>query len=450
MIESRESSSPIVTRAVAAGLAGKSFTAYEFKRFEKIALEILGYLPMGLSKWIIPRFQSINALDPEAIRQLRLSQIIEYRLNDYADLPLPVDSMIIGAAMGGTSAHLALATRSLFLPEAFVLTLKGGSPDGDVEKYFNLGFAESMALSENNPEIIAIQHYDPVHDGWLTRSVHHLRLKLLQLPQAYQDYIRKNLKPGGEIIHLDCQAAWLRYRLGPRNIFQVGGWGGIPPEEFIEGSARLDQYCRENGLMYSKWKLSGLPLEVGPESEWGSEESLSVALNDFARENGYRYYHFCLPSPNDYSLLALMAFSRLYEKAGVQPRGIFVGMFSQFDPAWTLMSHHLPVWLIFNTGDSCEVLQRILQEIPASLPVYLSLLATFSITPDMAAWEEWLETLKGRKVIQVGARKSHYPCDTRALIHWQNDYHALSTKIGEIQSRISAQELSELTAQINR
>ncbi len=145
-----------------------------------------------------------------------------------------------------------------FLPQAFVVSLKRGSYTGDVNEYLHRSLDTALRIAENNPGLMTIQHYDPVHDGWMTRFINHLRFKLLDLPPAYAEFIRSNLEPGGAVVYLDSGASWLRYRLGPRSVFQVGGWGGISPEEFLEGSERIRDLCTPSRVEIHGLETKGL------------------------------------------------------------------------------------------------------------------------------------------------------------------------------------------------
>jgi hypothetical protein len=49
-LESPESSSPIVTRAVAAGLQGRYSETYQFPAWQKFALGLLGSLPQAVAR----------------------------------------------------------------------------------------------------------------------------------------------------------------------------------------------------------------------------------------------------------------------------------------------------------------------------------------------------------------------------------------------------------------
>jgi hypothetical protein len=265
---------------------------------------------------------------------------------------------------------------------------------------------------------MTIQHYDPIHDGWMTRFVNHLRFKLLDLPPAYAEFIKSRLEPGGVVVYLEGGASWLRYRVGPRSVFQVGGWGGISAEEFLEGSDRIRIYAQKAGLKSINWKLNDYLLERGPESEWGSEPGLDTALEAFCKREGYRFVRISLPHPNDFSRLAFVAAQRLLEKEGRQPAGVIVEMFSQFDSNAARQAGLLPLWLIFNTNDSLEYLKEMSGQFPPGRPVFFSPLATFSLPPDRVPFDDWAAALDRFSWINIGTRRNHYPADARALVKW--------------------------------
>jgi len=158
--------------------------------------------------------------------------------------------------------------------------------------------------------------------------------------------------------YLDSGASWLRYRLGPRSIFQIGGWGGISPEEFLDGSERIRVFARRAGLKTMDWKLKEYPLESGPESEWGSEPGLGESLEAFCRSEGFRFIRIRLPHPNDFPRLAFASAKLLLEKEGRSPAGVLVEMFSQFDTTAAWQAGLLPLWLVYNTLDSLDFLKE--------------------------------------------------------------------------------------------
>ena len=446
-IESTESSSPIVTRAVAAGLSSQYCDNYEFPGWQKAFLTGLGALPQSVARFAISRFQSISGLPPQVMDDFSMDNLVRERLGDYAQLTGTFPAITVGAALGGATTYLSLALGGPFLPQAFVVTLKHGSMSGDVNEYLNRSLDTALRIANENSGLMTIQHYDPVHDGWLTRFVNHLRFKLLDLPSAYIEFIKSRLEPGGAVVYLEGGATWLRYRVGPRSVFQVGGWGGVSAEEFLESSDRLRVYARRAGLKYTDWELKGYPLERGPESEWGSEPGLGEALESFCRSEGYRFVRIPLPHPNDFSKLAFTAAQKLLDKQGHAPSGVLVEMFSQFDANAARQGGLLPLWLVFNTDDSLEYLKEMRVWFPVGKPIFFSPLSTFSLTPDLVPFTAWNSALEGSDWINVGARSSHYPADARALVKWVEPLRKwVEENRQPIQGLLTAEDLAELAS----
>jgi len=445
--ESQESSSPIITRAVAAGLRGLPTDNYSFPNWQRALLSTLGTLPQYIGRLAISNFQSFSGLDPASLVKFSIDNLIQTRLMDYSQLPGKYPAVVIGAGMGGAATYLSIALNAPFLPQAFVLTLKKGSKNGDAREYLNRSIDAALEIAENDPRLFTIQHFDPIHDGWLTRYVNHLRFKLVQLPDAYSDFIRRHVQPHGAVVFLEGKAQWLRYRVGERSVFQIGGWGDIQPEEFINGSERITAYAKQAGLKSAHWGLNQnkWPLEIGPESEWGSEPGLADALEFFCNQEGFRFIKITLAHPNDCARLAFAAAKKLLQNEGREPAGTLIECFSQFDSNTAMQTGLLPLWLIFNTTDSVKFLKEMSSAFPLNKPIFFSPLSTFSITPDMAAWHDW-ENAIGKDFINIGARKSHYPSDTSALLHWASPLHAWAKQnIRPLVARLTADELLELT-----
>jgi hypothetical protein len=446
-LESPESSSPIVTRSVAAGLQNQYFEPYQFAGWQRTALRLLGKLPQGVGRATISRFESYSGLSPAAVAGLSVDSLVAERIQDYRELNGLFRAITLGSALGGASAHLSLATGGPFLPQAFVLTLRGGAKDGDIGTYFQHSSGLAKQIVHNNPGIMTIQHYDPIHDEWMTRYVNHLRIKLLELPPAYARFIERNLAPDGVVYYLDCAVNWLRYRIAEHSVFQVGGWGDISAQEFIEGSERIEKYCRQIGLQTSRWQLAGYPLETGPESEWGVEPGLGEAVQAFCERKGIRFAPIRLPDPHSFSRLAFRAQRFLLSKAGRQPGGTLIEMFSQFDPTAVKRGNLLPLWLVFNTLDSLDFLKSMTSEFPADRPVFFSPLATFTQTPDLAPWAGWESALQPFDWLNVGARPDHYPADASALVNWTSPLRAwVEQRADVLETTITADELLHLAA----
>jgi hypothetical protein len=420
LLESRESSSPILTRAINAALNSEYSDNYHFSLIDKYLLKAIGYFPQTFAQWLIPRVQSPHALDESIFENLKMDDLISERLSDYKNLQGKSPAICVGVGMGGATGHLAVSLNAPFLPQAFVLTLKKGSYDGDIQIYYDRSRQIAKKITDRHPEVVSIQHFDPIHDGWLTRSVNHLRLKLVDLPDAYKQFIKHNLVSGGEIVYLEGKVKWLQYHIGERNYFQVGGWGGLTDIEYIESSSRVQEFKKINKLSEKEWQIPGFELIQGYESEWGSQPGLDIALELFCKKEGFRFTRISFLNPHNFSKLAFEAQKLLYHKNNIIQSGVLVEMFSQYDLTAVIKAGLLPLWLIFNTSDSLDFLKTMIAEFPVEKPVFFSPLSTFSFTPDIVPFKEWDNALVKKEWINIGSRKSHYPSDTTALVNWSD------------------------------
>ena len=439
LLESQESSSPIITRAVASRLINQPFSVYQFSGLQKLGLRLIGYFPPAVAEWIIPRANKINALNTNDLIRLETLDLINGRLRDYLNCDKKYPAISVGVGLGGATAHIALAMGGPFLPQAFVLTIKNGTINGNVEEYFQQSKNIAKSITDRNPDLMSIQHYDPVHDGWLVKRVNHLRLKLIDLPDKYKGFIRNHLQPDGSVVYLEGRAKWKQFRTGSKNMFQVGGWGDISPDEYIYGSTRLESFAKQEKLKNFYWRLNDFPLENGYESEWGSEPGLGEALEEFCNQEGFQFIKISYEEPNDFSRLAYFAKTEILKRANLDPDGVVVEMFSQFDTTIVEGSALIPLWTIFNTKDSLKFLESMVKYFPKHKPVFFSGLSTFSRTPDMAEWEDWQNILKDFKVINIGSRKTHFPADTHALMDWR-------IKLEDMQNKFTPLEINSLPA----
>ena len=426
-LESAESASPVITRLLGSYLAGNDARVVEFKAWEKAGLWLLNNLPLGLARTAVRwRFRA-TALDPKDALQINTQDLVTARLGDYAELRgSRYPAVVTGAAMGGASAHLAAVLGVPFLPQPFILGLRGGSPDDELNSHLVLTSSVARGILDRNPGLMAIAHFDPIHDGWLTRVVSHLRFKLIDLPPGYRDFLRETLEPGGVIFHLDSQARWLQYELGERHRYQVGGWGGIPPQEFLDGSDRIDAALAAAGSSHrGGWKIESTRPREMPESEWGSEPGYIEALEAFARAEGFRFVRISGKDPQAFSKLAFKAHVDLYRRQGRKANGVLVETFTQYDPGLVLRAGLIPLWLIFNTTDSLSFLEERTIDFPPDLPVYFSGLVTLSRTPDMVPWADWVQALSSFELHSIGARPQRYPEDLVSLWAWSDRLRGL-------------------------
>ena len=197
--------------------------------------------------------------------------------------------------------------------------------------------------------------------------------------------------------------------------------------------------------------MHGYPLIDGYESEWGSEQGFGESVEEFCSKEGYQLLKIRFDEPNQFNRLAFRTVKKLVEMDGREPAGVLVEVFSQYDATAVMQTGLIPLWLIFNTNDSVRFLAEMEKEFPAKTPIFFSPLSTFSLTPDMAKWYDWIQALAGNDWINIGTRESHYPADTWTLIEWQNKLQKwCEDNWNPIKSIVTIPILEKLVQEINQ
>ena len=334
------------------------------------------------------------------------------------------DAIVIGAPSGGI-AHLAALLGAPFLSQHFVTRYRyQGQPD-DVIGYCGFGSRLADTILGHNPDLAVINHYDPIHDRFLVSHVNHIRMKLLELPVPYADFIRTRLRRGGTILFSDCQLSWGQYRVAKRHTFQVGGLGGIPDEDWIKGSPQVNKFLAERGRAdKGGWSIPS-PWLPGPESEWGSQPPFRQAVEDFAAAHGYRFRVLRGAHPEDFSRLAFYASYQAALNSGRGPAGVLVDCFTQTSPTAALQAGLLPLWLPFNCSDSLAFLRKMAPNFPRGKPVLLAPLPSFSPAWDTVSPNDWRAAFPPEAdVAWIGVNPAALPVDLAGMFRFVPDLQA--------------------------
>ncbi|MGD1995526.1 MAG: hypothetical protein PVH62_02020 [Anaerolineae bacterium] len=433
-------SSAVCMRSVAAALRGHFLDPFRLRSWERAVLSIAALFGPRVVRQLVgvgARFRGTSQAWADRITAQDLAQ---RAISLYDDLDGPFDAVVIGAPNGGV-AHVATALDAPFLSQHFLISFRDPTDPDDIETYSEHGAALIQRILRREPMVAAINHYDPLHDRYLVRWVNHVRLKLLDLPDAYRDFIERRLRPGGTLVFTDCRYPWLQYRVGPRHTFQVGGLGGVSDREFLEGGAAIEspRYPADG------WSLPDQHLEMQVESEWGAAPPLREIVENFAANHGYRFLPLRGDHPEWYSRLALRAHRRVSEKEGRDPAGVLVEMFTQTNPVAPLMSRLLPLWLPFNCTDSLYFLRQMREALPAGRPILFTPIANFVVTPDTADWEAYREALAGLNLQVLGTRRGLFPSDPAGLWRPAQELARWCRRhLDPVEARLSPEELSAL------
>ncbi len=424
--EAPESSSAATLRAVVAALKDAWHVPQQVSPSERRLVRVASRMPESVVKKLIARKVRQQALDPALARHvttegLARQVVAHYELIEGA---IGYPAILIGAPNGGV-AYLAALLGVPFLPGYFLLSFADHTPPDDIETYERHGSALIQPILRQNPDLMAVNHYDPVHDRFLIEEVNHVRLKLLSLPAAYRSFIARHLAPGGMIFFVDNTFSWRQYRIHERHMFQVGGLGGFSDLDFLYGSPLLDDWLeKQKSAHRGGWKLPQYEdaLVEAPESEWGSVQPFRDAVREYARDRDYQFRAIHGDHPEEFSALAYTAYlweSCLHDR---KINGLLVECFSQINPTAALRSDLLPLWLPFNTDDSFAFFSRMAPLIPKGVPVVMSLLANFTRTPDLPSADAWQELAARIGPLQwIGVHPEHYPMDLASIFDYATD-----------------------------
>jgi len=438
-------SSAACMRAVAAALRGEHFQNYPATPLKAALAGLVSSFGQRTACWVVERVISRGGQDPALAKHLTTENLARWAVSLYTELKGPWEAVILGAPNGGV-AHLATALGAPFLSQHFLFSFRHHAHADDIATYRAHGDALAAPILARNPDLAVVNHYDPLHDRFLVKYVNHIRVKLLGLPMAYQEFIHTHLRPGGTLVFIDCRYPWHQYRLGERHTFQVGGLGGVRDLEFIAGRAEIEAMQQaERSPFVGGWRLDE-PLEVGPESEWGTLPPFRQAVEAFAAASGYRFLALEGDSPEWFSGLAFSAHRWLSEKEGRPPQGVLIDCFTQTDPAACRQSRLWPLWLPFNCTDSLAFLQRWRHVFPP-VPLLFAPVPNFAPAFDTVPLVEWLAALEGLQVQVLGVDQRHYPADLAGLFRFRPQMEAwCQAHPDPVRARLNMDELSALAA----
>jgi hypothetical protein len=390
-----------VVREVAEALTGRGRSILEcYPPGSALYLWFLSLLPEELRIAGIEWGMALGVGNsPRQLASLEVGSLCGWCLRQYP--ASRYKAIIVGSPNGGI-AHLAALLRAPFLTSSFGVSFARAKSDpDDLAAYQEFGrrLAEPILQSRRGEEFEVINHYDPLHDRNLVKYVNRLRIKLWELPQAYQEFILRNLAPQGKIILVSCNYRWLQYVLGERFFLQIGGLGGISPQEYLE-----------------RWNLD-LPLQERQESEWGCPEGFASSVREFAARRGIELVEIGFAHPQEYSLLAYRAY---LECEGVRKEVVFLDSFNHQNPRTNIQTGIPGLWLPFNTEDSLAFAREFLDlEGKRFKKIYLTVLPSFARSPDTPTLDRWLQALSGHGKVEVklellGISSHLFPADTLA------------------------------------
>ncbi|MFH1514345.1 MAG: hypothetical protein ABIG42_02680 [bacterium] len=422
-------SSTVVVRGISALLNNRSFDPFLATGIQKIGASILNHFPKNIRKLMMEQMVGTIAANIELADDVNSTELTSWVVGEYPEKQY--DSIIIGSPSGGVG-HLASYLNSPFLTQHFLMGFKGTFPIDDSERYMDGCFRSAQRITDKNPDLFAIIHYDPIHDRFIVKKTGFIRVKLLSLHDVYRDFISRSLKPGGTIVLIGCRYPWSQYEISDRINFQLGGLGGVSYEEYYKGSDRIVKYINRERrssertafqIKHEDWLLRAYGQNLYPESEWGLLPSFADDVRSFADSNRYRVVEIMPDHPDQLGEIMYRAFTVLIQKEhGEMNRRIFMDSFTNSSPVFNRKVSACPLWLPFICDDSYNFATRILDTEAKTTEILLALHPSFSDPFDLTPLDKWMSYLSRFKNVNlIGVNDKKYPADLTAYFKFTED-----------------------------
>ncbi len=327
--------------------------------------------------------------------------------------------IVIGPPLGSL-VYLSSILDAPFLPLNYAVACrrKAINPD-DIKEHLDTGRKLADYYLNNNPDIQVTQEYDPVHQRLRIKNGSILRCRFQKLPKTYRTFIKRHLAENGTIMFIESRIGWRQYKVKDNFFFQIGTPGGIPDDEYIRGSKRLELF-RQRFLQDKAVYRLPLPNELQPESKFGVTPSIR---NDTLAAAYSMKRNICQLFTNDiYQINKLV--SRLFllcaRREGLRPSYCYVQSGQFLSPYWCMQTLTVPIWVPSPCYPALQYVDEFLKSYPFEIEeVLLSFEPSIEEAPDFIMLKRWKETIGAdTKIRYIGMNPSRYPADFNAFFKY--------------------------------
>ncbi|MFF5292033.1 hypothetical protein [Paractinoplanes globisporus] len=381
-------------------------------------------LPARVQEPLYSVFSGAEGRTESELRELDMDAVSAGIASAYPRRHYP--AVMIGSS-GGALVHLCAAFGVPWLPQTLLLPVRqrGISPDEPRQAAQALA-GTAQAFLEHNPDLVLHHMHDPNQDRLTLRRMAYFRVKRQRLGPAYEKFLTDHLEPGGVIVVAECGKRWPVTRLGDRHLFQFGAVGGIPPEEYRDGSDRVTEYLRRYRTGKTRWDAPAADSDA-PEAEWGFESALLHDITAFADRHGFRVRRLPFDEPESLSAPVAELYRAWYRQRGLPGNRLYVDSFMLLDPWWTLRAGAVPYWSVFPVQPSLAQLHRYLDTTEPYEHIQLALFCHGAESAGLTTADEWRRLLS-RATVEgtfAGVSPNRYPRDFRTFFGFQDALRAV-------------------------
>lgn len=333
--------------------------------------------------------------------------------------------VVIGPALGSL-VYLSAILQAPFLPMSYAMAIRHEKlhPD-NVKEHVDIAKKRAEYFLKRDPNVQIVHEYNPIHQRFRVKNGSLLRFKFMALPEAYKKFIRTHLAPNGTIIFVESRVGWRQFILGERLFHQVGSPGGIPCEEFLSGSKRIEKFL-ENFLQEEKSYVINARHELLPESCYGVSPG---NRHDVISSAHLLNRNLCqLFTADIYQINKLV--SRLFllcaRREGHRPKYCFIQTGSFLSPYWCMQTVAIPVWAPSPCFQALQFVDDFIKNYPFDIEeALLAFEPSMEEAPDFIMLDRWKQTLgENRRIRYIGTNPKTYPRDMMSYFKYWDDISA--------------------------
>jgi hypothetical protein len=168
----------------------------------KTVARAVARLPNELKEQVYIWSGRYEAIRPEKLHEARTDKIAEWVTGLYPKRKYP--AIAVGSSNGALT-HLWAALGVPWLPQTFLIPVARSGPHPD-EPAQDIEWAKDWVpvFLEANPDVQLHHMHDPNQDRLMIQRMTYFRVKRLRVGEAYENFIRESLEPGGTIFIVEC------------------------------------------------------------------------------------------------------------------------------------------------------------------------------------------------------------------------------------------------------
>ncbi|WP_440770672.1 hypothetical protein [Natronorubrum sp. DTA28] len=420
-------STTVFVRAAARYLRGEEFPGLGMihPKLTPVGAQ-LNHLPRSARTGIYTRGGANEGVSPDDLGDVDVETFREWVVDQYPEKGYP--AVVVGSS-NGAAVYLAAMLGVPYLPQTFLVPVRRDVDPDAIREDVQWGVEHVDPFLENNPDVSVHQMHDPNQDRLMVQKLAYFRTKSRTLGDAYEDFIDTVLSSDGTIISLECEYDWPKIELGDRHSFQVGGLGGLSPEEYYEGSDKVVNFLARQDAGIREWDVPETDGRL-PEAEWGFETALRADLERVADERGYDLRRLSFDDPRDLSPFVADWYRERYAERDRPVERLLVQSFALVEPWWTIRTGSIPYWAAFNTESDADFLEDYLHDTDPYDEVRATLFGHGVESAGLASTDRWLEVLANARKDYgfVGVDTDEFPYDIETHVRYHRD---LPTEIEE-------------------